>query len=164
MDHANPPAMFLTVEDVYGIREIIATVVWRGPDGLESPTFTPVDRRTEYANLRIAAYLDRNHHDAWGASVGYRPHTVDLRRAQSMARVLHRIATRMTAASKQHGHPDTYHAFLTQVASALRISRYLVRADDDNPTNTGDGYRHHDATGIRHWISLQEQRYGKPRP
>lgn len=156
---SHPRAFLLSVVTEYGIRRIRAIPGFDTRDGFVTPMFTPYDEDTHLTDFEVTAYLDHHHDEAWGQAHQFTPHTVDLRRAEALVRVLRKVERGMDKAHQQFGHPTTFHTYLLQVAYALRIKRFLVRKDDGQPYPNGMHYLTHTAPSIAYWIADQEKTY-----
>lgn len=151
----HPRAFLLSVGTEYGIRRIRAIPGFDTRDGFVTPLFSPYDEDTHLTDFEVTAYLDHEHNEAWGAAHQFTPHIVDLRRAEVMLRVLRKVERGMDKAYQQFGHPATFHAYLLQVAYALRIKRFLVRRADGQPHPDSVRYTTHTAPSIAYWIADQ---------
>lgn len=155
-------ALYLRNEERYGLRRLVATVVFVTPDGLRSPQFSPFDRLTELADLEISAHISTDMVGAYGFTVAYAPHQVQLAQAVAMARVLRRVDRDLDAAHGRFGYPTDFHSYLTQVAFVLGITRFIIAAPEGQTFPSGERHRHADAAVVQMWIADQVKQYTKP--
>jgi hypothetical protein len=158
----NHRAFLLTVQTEYDIRRIRAVAGFDTEDGFRTPVFSPFDVDSYLTDFEVTAYLERGRPQAWGASHQFAPHRVDLPRAEVMARMLRRVERGMGKAAQLFGYPGTFHAYLSHVAYALGIKRFLVGPDEGGRFGNGARYLTHDAASIASWIYRQEQTHGRP--
>lgn len=154
-------ALYLCNEERYGLRRLVATVVFVTPDGLRTPSFSQFDRVTELADLEISAHISTDMVGAYGFTVAYAPHQVQRAQAVTMARVLRRVDRDLDAARARFGYPTDFHSYLTQVAFVLGINRFVIAAPDGQTFPTGERHRHADAAGVQMWIADQVKQYTK---
>jgi hypothetical protein len=159
----NQRALLLRHEELYGLHQIVAMVVYLTADGLRSPLFSPYDPATELADLEISAHLSRDVVGAYGHSIAFKPHQVELARAVSMARVLRRVDRRMREAQTRFGSPgEDFHRYLTQAADALRISRFLIGQPTGRRSAGERPHRRAHADEVRAWIDAEIRLWTRP--
>ncbi|MBN1170679.1 MAG: hypothetical protein JXA67_00725, partial [Micromonosporaceae bacterium] len=150
---ASQRALLLRHEERYGLRRMLATVVYPVGGELHSPCFSPIDRATELADLEISAHLSADMTGAYGFHVAFAPRSVELARAQSMVRVLRRVERRMREAQTRFGYPgNDFHQYLMHAALALDISRYVLGQPVGQRTSSGPGHQWATADEVRGWI------------
>ena len=125
-------------------------------------------------DLTISAYMDTEtppadtgRATAWGWSIEYRDvYSVDERRAVAMLATLRRIRAHMDRTAARYGHPQTFGTYLLHAAAALRIDRFIYRADPDAPnpdaTYSAVEWTTTDATGAETWTLSALRRAMRP--
>jgi len=107
----------------------------------------------EYADLTIAAYLDRDR-GAWGAGYHYEPFRIDdIRHAKAIVKVLAKLErdwARIDAAEGYLSYEDIA-AYFLRFARILGIREFRVR-DPKNAAMTGEATRKVDGAGLQSWI------------
>ncbi|GIE90477.1 hypothetical protein [Actinoplanes regularis] len=176
------PELLLSLSrtDRHGFTELGAVICYRHQPGVTpggsshdpgtvlSPLFNdygdPRDRYSQYADLHVRASLDTVGDVAGGHAYGwcyeYRPHTVNLTRAQSMATFLRRTDRQMAALAHQMGTPGDFADYLTHFAVALGITRFAEYTDRIRPDGTR--WRWMNADQMQAWIRRHEQPVSTP--
>jgi len=164
--------LVLARTDRHGVAELLGTVCYRYDPALESgwdkhkpgtvlsPHFTnPAGRYDPYADLHVRAALDVNSNVNDGRSYAwtyeFRPHSVDLRRAQSMATFLRRTDRQMAALAQQFGAPTDFASYLTRFAVALGIT--VFAANSAELPHDGTHWKWMDVDQMRAWVRHHEQ-------
>lgn len=157
---ASERALLLSHEERYGLHRMVGVVAYLTDEGLLTPCFTPIEPTTELADLEVSAHLSPDTVGAYGFHVAFAPHTVELARAVSMARVLRRVERRMRQTQARFGYPgQDFHAFVTQAACALDITRFLIALPPAERSADAPFYRHADADDVRAWIAQEITRW-----
>lgn len=129
------------------------------PGTVLSPLFEPGGRYNPYADLHVRALLDVKGDVAqgrcYGWSYGYRPHTVDLPRAQAMAGMLRRTERQLAALARQWGTPTDFGAYVSHFAAALGVTAFAEHTAVLRPDGTH--WRWFDVHQMREWIRHHEQ-------
>jgi hypothetical protein len=158
----HPRAFLLSVTTEYGTRRIQAMAGLDTPEGFWTPYDQWGSATGELTGFEVTAILDSDHERAWCFGYQYALTIVDLRRAETVVRVLRKVEKGMSKAQQQFGYPDTLHGYLLHVAYALGIKRFLVRSDDGQPFANGARYLTHNTPSIASWITRQEATYCPP--
>jgi hypothetical protein len=117
----------------------------------------------EFRDLEIrcqnSADYAREGRGAYAFSTGYRnTYNVNRDRAKAMFKALDRLERSMNAFYEKLGRVDTFDAYLLRVASALRISTFVLC--DREPRNFNGGEYHAiDAVAAAAWVRKQESDY-----
>jgi hypothetical protein len=162
MAQKNHGAFLMSVVTEYDRRRIRAVPGFDTPGGFLAPYYAPREADSHLTDFEVTAYLEPGRGQAWGTSHQFTPHRVDLWRAEVMLQVLRKVDQGMQKAQQQFGYPDTFHAYLLQVAYALGIKRFLVGSDDGEPFANGARYLTHNAVSVASWITQQENTYCQP--
>lgn len=165
----------LSRTDRHGHTELGAVVCYRHQPGLTPggsghepgtvlhPLFDdytdPVGLYAQYADLHVRALLDTTGDladgHAYGWSYEYRPYTVNLARAQSMATFLRRTDRQMAAIAQHMGTPDDFADYITHFAAALGITSFGEHTNRLRPDGTH--WMWMDADGMQAWIRHHEK-------
>jgi hypothetical protein len=160
----------------HGTAELFRTVCYRydptlatgwdkhKPGTVLSPLFTdPGGRYDQYADLHVRASVDVNNVNngrsyAWAYE--FRPITVNLPRAQSMAAFLRRTDRQMAALAQQLGSPTDFADYLARFALALGITVFAEHCAELRPDGTH--WKWMDVNQMRAWVHHHERPAAAP--
>ena len=132
------------IEREYGVTQIVGNTVYLATTAdahepeevgrIYNPTFGdyPDHDARQYADLRVAAYI--NDHQVHGTRHEFHPTTgVELKQAQSMAKVLRRIDTALRDQGRTYVPSNDFTGQLLAVASAIGADFYAYRPHERGP-------------------------------
>lgn len=103
-------------------------------------------------DLTVTAQADRASDDAYGWRVEYsRPYSVDLRRAEQMAKTLRKVDAGLRRIEKRDGYPESFGQYLARVATVLGVDpqrRGWRKGPDANGIVPPGEWRWTDASGL----------------
>jgi len=164
--------LVLARTDRHEFAELVGTVCYRydpavdrgwdkhEPGTVLSPHFTDPDGRYDrYADLHVRAALDIDGHVNEGRSYAwtteFRPNSVDLPRAHSMATFLRRTDRQVAALAQQFGAPSDFAGYLTRFAVALGITVFAEHCAELQPDGTHWTWM--DTEQMRAWVRQHER-------
>jgi hypothetical protein len=153
----------LEEDNTYGDRLLKAnvSVVVMTDEGLRNPSFGWSDDTGagQYADLEIRALFSKGSNDFYGRDPEFHPYSVDVRRAESMAKTLKRVYASLKRQDERLGTPTDFAAFLARLAIALGCrekSCFGRRASARQGFTYADNdYRWMDADALRIHLNCQ---------
>lgn len=157
----------VALEESWGITRMVARILYVGESGtLQNPDPASSYKGAEFAGFEVSAYLDRDNVRAWGFTADFRDvHWVDLRRAQTMVRVLRKLGKGLEKLETEQGYVvNDFGTYLFRVASVFGIQTFYIRNTEVVYRRTSTRYSPRNAVGVRQWIADCEMEFSKPSP
>lgn len=148
--------MQVSTQNPYGgTTQLVGNVVYRDPKDrlrLLSPLFGFNEPYSDYADLHVSSYVvEPLEGRTYGDTISFRPHQVEIDRAQSMTATLRRINRGLERLDQQLGRSPDFATFLIRTAHILGCVTFAEYTEEMRPDGTH--YRWMDPDTVRWWIS-----------
>lgn len=134
-------------------------------DGIRNPSFGWSDDTGAgaYADLQVRAFYSRDSNDFYGRDPEYfQVYSIDVRRAESMAKTLKAIYKNLARQDERLGAPTDFASFLARLALAVGSPERLCfgrRAAGNGATYSDNYYHWMDTDSLRMYLSAQTQEW-----
>jgi hypothetical protein len=115
-----------------------------------------------FLQVRAMADMAAAFGDSYGWTVDYRDvYSIDLQRAEMMAKQLRKIGKGMDKLTAQLTYPGDFPSFLARVASVVGVSMFGFKRSGNDSSYDGNEYRWTDAAGMAYRVNQSIADYRK---
>jgi hypothetical protein len=143
-------------ETEHGATQLVGSVCYLNANGeLRNPLTGWNETASDLADFKVRAYVDKATPNPFGFSCEFKPFAVKLEQAESMVKVLRKVAKGMAKADTERGYvqADQFHEYIVRAAAILGVKQFRVRSTDRHRAVTGDVYRSVGGSGLQSWIA-----------